>query len=49
MSNKNPEQFSAFKRLVDRLITVPKSAVDKQMDEYNKRKAERKKAARKKR
>jgi hypothetical protein len=48
MSKRKPEQFQAFEQLTKRLMAVPKTELDKQVDHYNARKAEQKKHSKKK-
>ncbi len=43
MSKKKPAEFVAFETLAKRLMAVPKSELDKQVDHYNERKKNRKK------
>lgn len=41
MSKKKPAEFVAFETLTKRLMAVPKSELDKQVDHYNARKKAR--------
>jgi len=43
MNMKTPTEYIAFEQLTKRLVAVPKSELDKQVDRYNARKAKRKK------
>ena len=40
-----PTEFTAFEQLTKRLMAVPKSELDKEVDHYNERKVKRKAGA----
>ena len=42
MSEKKNSEYNAFESLARKLVTVPKSELDKRMNEYEARKARRK-------